>query len=426
MPEYRNLPGTFDVLPPESAGWTSVLATFAKVVATAGYGLVITPTFEELGVFQRLGESTDVVRKEMYDFKDKGGRHLALRPEVTASVVRAFIQHRPTLPWKTWYAAANFRYERPQAGRQREFHQLGVEALGADDPDLDVEVVALGWDFYSALGLSAVDLAINSLGDAICRPGYRQLLFDYLSERKEDLCEEHRGRVEENPLRVLDCKRPACVGVTAEAPRQVDHLCGACRDHFARVQEGLEALGVPYRVESALVRGLDYYTRTTFEYAGRSLASAQNALGGGGRYDTLVAQMGGPDTPAIGFALGIERIVMALQAEQGRGRGSGTTLGAPCLDVFVVDLTDGSHARDLTHLLRRSGITADRAFGNRSAKSQFKAADRSRARLAVVVGPDEIDGAKAGIKDLSVAGAEQDTVSLADLVAELRRRLGKG
>lgn len=407
------------MLAPESGLWTDVLATFARAAGAAGYGLAITPTFEEVGVFRRLGESTDVVRKEMYDFEDKGGRHLALRPEVTASVVRAFIQHRPTLPWKVWYAASNFRYERPQAGRQREFHQVGVEAFGAGDADLDVEVVALGWDFYAALGLRGVELLVNSLGDATCRPAYRKLLTAYLDERRDELCDDHRGRVQENPLRVLDCKRPACVAVTAGAPRQVDHLCGPCGEHFDRVKAGLDALGVAYRVDTALVRGLDYYTRTTFEYAGRSLDTAQNALGGGGRYDALVSQLGGPDTPAIGFALGVERIVMALEAEHGAG---GARRASPA-EVFVVDLTDGSHARDLSHLLRRGGVAAWRAFDQRSAKAQFKAADRSGARLAVVVGPDEAASGQVGIKELARAGAPQETVLSGDLLGEVRRRL---
>src|SRR5579875_2502624 len=200
MAELRNPPGTFDVMPAESGPWQVLLSTFARVVSAAGYGLILTPTFEDIAVFQRIGESTDVVRKEMYDFQDKGQRHVALRPEQTASVVRAFIQHRPTTPWKAWYAGSQFRFERPQAGRYREFHQLGIEAFGSADPDLDVEVVALGWEYYATLGLRRVELALNSLGDETCRPGYRALLRGYLEGRREELCEEHRERLEENPL----------------------------------------------------------------------------------------------------------------------------------------------------------------------------------------------------------------------------------
>jgi len=413
------VPGTFDVLPPESRRWEALLATFARLVASAGYGLLITPTFEELSVFQRVGESTDVVRKEMYDFVDKGDRHIALRPEVTASAVRAFVQHHPTTPWKVWYAGSNFRYEKPQAGRYREFHQVGIEAFGSADPDLDVEVVALGWEYYAALGLQQVELLVNSLGDGVCRPPYRALLLQFLAERRDQLCLEHRARLEDNPLRALDCKKPECRKATADAPRQIDHLCEPCSLHLARTRAGLDALGIPYRIETGLVRGLDYYTRTTFEYAGLALDSAQNALGGGGRYDGLVGEMGGPDTPGIGFALGLERILLALDAE-----GVETGAALPALDAFVVDFAGGDAARDLTATLRAAGLRADRAFDGRSPKSQFKSADRSGAAMALVVGPDEAAAGAVAIKDLR-EGAPQVTVPRADVVDEVRRRVGR-
>lgn len=418
MAELRTPPGTFDVLPGESRRWEALLGTFRKMVDGAGYGLLITPTFEDVRVFSRVGASTDVVRKEMYDFDDKGGRHLALRPEVTASAVRAFLQHRPSLPWKAWYAGSNFRYERAQSGRYREFHQLGVEAMGSADPDLDVEVVALGMELWAALGISRVDLLVNSLGDGVCRPGYRALLLEYLAGRRDELCEEHRDRLEENPLRVLDCKRPSCLAAAAGAPRQIDHLCAACGAHFDRVLAGLDALGVAYRVETALVRGLDYYTRTTFEYVGTALTSAQNALGGGGRYDGLVSAMGGPDTPAVGFALGMERVLLALDAEapdDGWAR-------ARTVDVFVVDFSGGTGARDLTARLRAAGLRADRSFDGRSPKAQFKAADRSGATLALILGPDEVASATVGIKTLT-SDTAQETVALDDVVGEVGRRL---
>jgi histidyl-tRNA synthetase len=405
------------VLPPVSARWEALLATFARLVASAGYGLLITPTFEDLSVFQRVGESTDVVRKEMYDFFDKGDRHIALRPEVTASAVRAFVQHHPTTPWKVWYAASNFRFERPQAGRYREFHQVGIEAFGSADADLDAEVVALGWEYYAALGLRRVELLLNSLGDGTCRPGYRQLLLQYLRARSDQLCDEHQARYEQNPLRVLDCKRPACRAVIADAPRQIDHLCDPCTEHLARTRAGLESLGVPYRIDTGLVRGLDYYTRTAFEYTGLALDGAQNALGGGGRYDGLVGEMGGPDTPGIGFALGLERILLALDAE-----GLGSATGAPGLDAFVVDFAGGDNARDLTAALRAAGLRADRAFDGRSPKSQFKSADRSGAALALVVGPDEAKSGTVAIKDLR-GDDPQVTVERSDVVDEVRRRV---
>lgn len=421
MSELRHPPGTFDVLPADSAPWEGLIRAFARVVEAAGYGLILTPTFEDLAVFKRVGESTDVVRKEMYDFEDKGGRHIALRPEMTASVARAFIQHRPPLPWKSWYAGSNFRYERPQAGRFREFHQVGIEAFGSADPDLDVEVMSLGWEFYTAAGITRRELLLNSLGDGTCRPAYRALLLAYLESHRDELCEEHQIRLEENPLRVLDCKKPACQKVVAGAPRQLDHLCDDCAAHFARVKNGLGALQIPYTVDSKLVRGLDYYTRTTFEYAGLGLESAQNALGGGGRYDGLVSAMGGPDTPGVGFALGVERILLAVEAEGGTDR----LAAGRGLDVFVVDFggSGGDAGRDLTALLRAAGLRADRAFDGRSPKAQFKAADRSGARLALVVGPDEAAGGTVAIKDLQTS-ADQVSVRVADVVAEVRQRLG--
>ena len=396
-----------------------MLVAFARVMEAAGYGLIITPTFEDLAVFKRVGESTDVVRKEMYDFEDKGGRHIALRPEVTASVARAFIEHRPTLPWKSWYAGSNFRYERPQAGRFREFHQIGIEAFGSADPDLDVEVIALGWEFYAVVGIARRELLINSLGDGTCRPPYRALLLAYLESRRTELCEEHQARLEENPLRVLDCKKPACQEVIVGAPRQLDHLCDDCTAHFARVKAGLDALAIAYTVDSKLVRGLDYYTRTTFEYTGVALESAQNALGGGGRYDGLVLAMGGPDTPAVGFALGVERILLAVEAEGAMGQ----LITGRGLDVFVVDFAGGDAGRDLTATLRAAGLRADRAFDGRSSRAQFKVADRSGARLALVVGPDEAGSGTVKIQELRSEG-DQQIVAVADVVAAVRSRLG--
>ena len=415
MPEpvsFQAPKGTFDVLPPRSAAYERLIATFAGIVERAGYGLVISPMFEDFGVFQRVGESTDVVRKEMYDFEDKGGRHLALRPEGTASVLRAWIEHRPPLPFKAWYAAPSFRYEAPQAGRYRQHHQLGIEALGSEDPDLDVEVIALLTELLRAARVPDVTLRLNSLGDATCRPAYRAELEAFFDDRADQLCGEHRTRFRDNPLRVLDCKRPECVAATADAPYQVDRLCEACAEHFARVRDGLDALSIPYTIDPRLVRGLDYYTRTTFEAVATGLDAAQNAIGGGGRYGGLMEELGGPATPGIGFGAGIERTLLASGDE-----------GAPrAVEVFVVDSAGGTHARDLTHALRAAGISADRAWDRRSLKAQFKAADRSGAPLALVVGPDEVERGVVAVKELR-DGSSQDEVPRAEIIEQVRKRL---
>ena len=418
MPETFQTPqGTFDVMPPDSRAYETLVSRFATRVERAGYGLVISPMFEDVGVFRRVGESTDVVRKEMYDFFDKGDppRHLALRPEGTASVVRAYVQHRPTPPWKTWYAAPSFRYERAQAGRYRQHHQLGVEVLGSEDPLLDVEVIDLLVGFYNELGLRHVSLRINSLGDAVCRPAYRAELESYLAARADQLCDEHRDRFRDNPLRVLDCKDPACVRATADAPFQVDRLCEPCAEHFARVQEGLAALGIAFSIDKRLVRGLDYYTRTAFEVAADALASAQNAVGGGGRYDGLAEDLGGPPTPGVGFGTGLERIRLACAAERV------DLVGRTGVDVYVVDTTGGFAALALTHELRSAGISADRAWDGRSFKAQFKAADRAGARVAVVVGPDEASRHVVGLKPMR--GGEQVEVPVDQVVSQVRKML---
>ena len=411
--------GTHDVLFPESTRWEVVLATFATQVEAAGYGLAHTPIFEDVRVFRRgIGEGSEVVGKEMYEFEDRGGRALALRPEGTAPIVRAFVQHRPPLPWKAWYATPAFRYERPQAGRYRQHHQLGVEALGPGDPDLDVEVISLADGFFRSLGLTSFSLRLNSMGDGVCRPAYLELLGEFLAGRRDQLCPEHRQRLETNPLRVLDCKRPACREATVDAPALLDHLCDPCRAHFQRVVEGLDALGVGYRFDHRLVRGFDYYTRTTFEFSSEALAAAQNGIGGGGRYDGLVEMLGGPPTPGIGFGIGIERLLLACDAE-------GVLEVAPIpLDAFVVDVVGGDAARDLTAELRRAGLRADRAFDGRSMKSQLKSADRSGARMALIVGPDESAAGTVSVRPLR-GGGDQRTVprsSVVDTVAAEARR----
>jgi histidyl-tRNA synthetase len=406
--------GTKDVLWPESSRWEALVGLFSQLAGRAGFGLVVNPMFEDVRVFRRgIGDDNEVVSKEMYEFDDRGGRRLALRPEGTASVVRAFVQHRPQVPWKAWYVTPAFRYERAAAGRYRQHHQVGVEALGTDDPDLDVEVIGLADALYRALGLRQVTLSVNSMGCAQCRPAYLGALRAYLDERVDQLCDEHRGRYTLNPLRVLDCKKPECRAATADAPRLIDFLDEGCAQHFARVRAGLEAAGIAYRLEPRLVRGFDYYSRTTFEFAAHALDAANDAVGGGGRYDGLVEQLGGPPTPGIGFGVGIERVLLACDAE-------GCFPAPPGVVVaFVVDLTGGEAARDLVLELRRAGLGAERAYDGRSLKAQLKSADRSGAPVAVIVGPDEAAAGTVTLRPLRHEGAQQ-SVARGDVVTRIR------
>jgi histidyl-tRNA synthetase len=416
MPESFRAPiGTQDVLPPGSARWQALIAAFAGVAERFGYGLVHGPLFEDLGVFQRLGTGTEVVRKEMYDFRDKGDRHLALRPEATASVARAFVQHRPPTPWKVWCVTPAFRYERPQAGRLRQHHQVDVEVLGAADPDVDVEIVSLGAAYLAALGVRRWRLVVNTMGTPADRAAYGRTLAGWLRDRAGDLPPEDRAKVETHPLRVLDSKRPETRAVVAGAPRIADVLDDASRRHFERVRAGLAALGIPYEVDTGMVRGLDYYTHTLFEFRSEALGSAESTIIGGGRYDALVEELGGPPTPAIGFGSGIERMLLACDAE------GALAPPARTLDVFVVDATDGAAARDLAHELRLAGLRADRAFGGRSLKAQMKAAGRSGARAAVIVGPGEVADGTATVRDMSES--EQETVPRDQVVERVRKVL---
>ena len=418
-PRFQAPNGTQDVLPPASARWEALLATYASVVERAGYGLVQSPLFEDLGVFQRESEGADAVRKEMYDFEDKGGRRVALRPEGTASIVRAFVQHHPPTPWKVWYATPAFRYERVQAGRYRQHHQVGLEALGSADPDLDVEVIALGAEYLRALGLRQVELQLNTMGTSADRMRYVDVLRDWLASRLDDLDPDDRDKVTTHPMRVLDSKRRATRAATAEAPAISDHLSPESEAHFARVRHGLTALGIDHVLSPRLVRGFDYYTHTTFEFVPTLVDNAQATILGGGRYDGLVEELGGPPTPGIGFGSGIERLLIACDAEG--------ALPAPesSVDVFVVDVTGGSEARTITAMLREAGVRCDRSFDQRSMRAQMKAADRSTAAFAVIVGDQELEDAMATIRPLrDEFGADQSRVARADLVDHLVKLVG--
>lgn len=391
---FQTLPGTRDLLPPDTDRIRELVAIFADEAARAGFGQIIPPMFEDVGVFSRLGEATDVVKKELYAFEDMGGRKQALRPEFTASVCRAYAQHRPLTPWKTWYAGPAFRQERPQKGRYRQFDQVGAEVIGSHDPDLDVELIAMASRFYQRVGLKQVTLLVNTLGDKAERPAFLDALREHFGKNLDALSEKSRDTLTLNPLRVLDSKRPGDQPLIEAAPKILDFLSADAGAAFERVQLGLDALDVPFELAPRLVRGLDYYTRTTFEFVGTGLDAAQNAVGGGGRYDGLVADLGGPDEPGVGFALGVDRTLLACDAED--------TFEAPDTNaqVFVVCTTGGLEGMVATEQLRAVGLRAERAFDNRSMKAQMKAANRSNADVAVIIGPDEAENDLVSIRPL--------------------------
>ena len=411
--------GTFDVLPPDSARFLAVRETLTAPLRRAGYGYVETPVFEDTAVFARgVGESTDVVSKEMYTFTDKGGRSLTLRPELTAGLMRSFIEHRlysGPLPVKLWSVGSAFRYERPQAGRYRHFTQVDVEALGIDDPALDAEVVALADQGYRDLGLTGYELQLTSLGDSTCRPQYRELLTAFLG--KLDLDEDTRRRAGINPLRVLDDKRPEVQAQLVDAPLMVDHLSDATKAHYDAVRQHLADLGVAWVEAPRLVRGLDYYTKTTFEFVHGGLGS-QSGIGGGGRYDGLSAALGGPDVSGIGYAVGVDRTILAVQAE---GLDIAVESG---VQAFVVPL--GAEAKKLAvrwvGQLRAAGVSADTVYGDRGLKGAMKAADRSGAAQVVVVGDRDLADGVAQLK--TMATGEQVAVPLGELVDRVRATVG--
>lgn len=410
--------GVAEYMPPRADAFLAVRDGLAAPARAAGYAYIETPVFEHTELYSRgVGESTDIVSKEMYTFSDRGDRSLTLRPEGTAGVVRAALEHglhRGQLPVKLWYAGAYFRAEAPQAGRYRQFFQVGVEALGSDDPMLDAEVVTIGWDAYAALGLCDLRLDLNSLGCRECRPAYREALQTFL--RGLSLDADTQRRIEINPLRVLDDKRPEVQATLFGAPLLVDHLCADCKSHHDAVRLLLADAGVPWTDAPRLVRGLDYYMRTTFEFVHGGLG-AQSAIGGGGRYDGLSETIGGPPLPGIGFGLGVDRTLLALDAE------SVTVPVVRRVSVYGVPLGDTA-AREVYRLvvaLRRAGIAADMAFGGKGLKGAMKGADRSGAAFALVLGERDLDAGTAQLKDL--ATGEQIGVPLADVVQTIKEKL---
>lgn len=419
MNTFQAPKGTYDLLPPDSAVFLAVRDAISAPLKNSGYGYIETPGFEDVELFARgVGESTDIVTKEMYTLTTKGGSELALRPEGTASVLRAALEanlHKAgNLPVKLWYSGSYYRYERPQKGRYRHFSQVGAEAIGAEDPALDAELIILADQAYRSLGLRGFRILLNSLGDKECRPVYREALQGFL--RDLDLDEETRRRIEINPLRVLDDKRPDVRRQLTDAPKLRDYLCEACRAYHAEVRDLLTAAGVAYEDDERLVRGLDYYTRTTFEFVHDGLG-AQSAVGGGGRYDGLSEMIGGPALPSVGWALGVDRTVLALEAE-------GITLQLPpATSVFAVPL--GEEARRLLFgvvtELRRAGVAADFSYGGKGLKGAMKNANRSGARFTIVAGERDLAEGVAQVKDME--SGEQKPVPLDALVAELTAKL---
>jgi histidyl-tRNA synthetase len=415
--KIHSIKGFSDILPGEVELWQSVEAAARRVFHAYSFSEIRIPILEKTELFSRsIGENTDIVEKEMYAFEDRDKEWLTLRPEGTAGVVRAYIEaemFKVEPVRKLYYMGPMFRRERPQKGRMRQFHQIGAEALGRGDALIDAEILLLLHDFFVALDLTEPVLQLNSLGDAACRPEYRQRLLAFLKTREESLCGDCRRRVDRNPLRVLDCKVPGCIAATSDAPSILDSLCAPCREHFETVQSLLRASRISFTLNPRMVRGLDYYGRTTFEWT-TALLGSQSAVAAGGRYDGLVQELGGPAIPGVGFALGVERLTMLLKMQERPGPG-----GPEAYVVWV-----GAKARDwafpLVHRLRQSGLRVEMEGEARSLKSQMRRADKLNARAALIVGDDELGKGAATFRDM--ASKRQEEIKFDELEAVLTAR----
>lgn len=399
---YRAPRGTSDVLPNEQPYWRYIEQKVVNICQLYGYERIDVPAFEDTGLFSRsIGEETDIVQKEMYTFEDRGGNKITLRPEGTAPVCRAYLEHgmhNLPQPVKLYYIGSIFRYERPQAGRYRQHYQFGYEAIGDDDPTLDAEVIDMAWQFFSSLNLRRLSLVLNSIGCKQCRPGYLAALKNYYANYINGLCSDCKTRFNQNPLRLLDCKKPVCQQIADSAPRSTDYLCPQCDDHFNRLKRYLGLLEIPFEINHRLVRGLDYYTRTVFEVQPEA-EGAQSTLGGGGRYDDLIEELGGRPTPAIGFAAGIERIILNLK-QQGI---SVPTLPRP--QVFLAYIGDEAkeEAIKLAARLRKDGIGVIEAVGNKSLKAQLRQANNLGASYAVIIGDEEVKNGTVILRDMTTS-----------------------
>ena len=413
---YQRPKGTNDILPGESEKWQFVEETARLVFNDYQYQEIRTPIFEHYEVISRsVGDTTDIVSKEMYDFHDKGDRHVTLRPEGTAPIVRAYVENKlygPEFkkPYKVYYTGPMFRYERPQKGRLRQFHQIGVEAFGSENPSLDVEVMAMAMDFFKQLGINQLRLVINTLGDKETRTNYRQALITYHEAHEEELSEDSRRRLHENPLRVLDSKDRKDQPIVADAPSILDYLSDYAKEYFEGVTKTLEYLNISYEIDHRMVRGLDYYNHTIFEIMSDAPGmGAQTTICGGGRYDGLVEELGGPETPGIGFAMGIERILLTLEQEDVM------IPSAASLDAYVVGLGEATNMESLkvVQAIRGFGFSADRDFMRRKAKAQFKTADKEGAKLVLTLGEDELSNGVINVKDS--ATREEKAFPLTDI-----------
>lgn len=408
--------GTKDILPDTVGEWTYVEQKIRELCDRYGYQEIRTPMFEHTELFHRgIGEGTDVVDKEMYTFTDRGQRSITLRPENTASAVRAYLQNKlygENSLTKLFYIGSMFRYDRPQAGRMREFHQFGIEALGEENPAVDAEVIMLAMDFLTSLGLKDLKLSLNSVGCPKCRPIYRKVLQDYFRDKLDTLCDDCKDRFERSPLRILDCKADADKPFMPAAPKITDCLCDECKDHFHKVQEYLTQAGVEFELDPRLVRGLDYYTKTAFEIKYAPLG-AQSAIAGGGRYDGLIEEIGGKPTPAVGFASGLERVLLALEKQELLPEMTKTA------DAFVVALGESASgpAFKLLTKLRQAGLKANMDYAGRSMKAQMKQANKAKARFALIIGEDEVKEACVMLKDMEKS--EQQKVSFDTIIEKL-------
>lgn len=414
----QKIKGTFDIMPEEMPTWRFIEETARRVAAKYGFEEIRTPTFEATELFRRgVGDTTDVVQKEMFTFTDRGdeGRSITLRPEGTASVARALIEHgrcSDAMPLKLFYIISCFRCEAPQAGRSREFFQFGAEMYGTETPAADASIIALADTFIRELGITGVELQINSIGCPECRPNYRAALVDYFSAHESELCDTCKGRLKTNPLRLLDCKSPICHAIAEGAPKTLDHLCEKCADHQKKLEAALDAMGVKYKVNTSIVRGLDYYTRTVFEFVATNIG-AQSTVCGGGRYDGLIEQLGGPKLPGIGFATGITRLIMAMN-------NSGIKIeDEHKMVVYVAPLGAAAQikALEIVEKLRADGIYAECDLVGRSLKAQMKYADKKGARYTLIIGDSELEAGKAQLRCMSESS--QKEVDINDFASEL-------